>query len=425
MASEKVITQTGRSSASTTSASTKPHSITQSESRSGFNWSLIMGAAFLMATSAVGPGFLTQTTVFTQTLGASFGFVILVSILLDIGAQLNIWRVIVVAKKRAQDIANELLPGLGFAIAGAVSLGGLAFNVGNIGGAGMGMNVLFPSLSPIVGAAISAVIAVTIFLLKDAGKIMDRFTILMGGALIAMTLYVLFSTETPVGEALYRSVWPENVDVIAIVTLVGGTVGGYITFAGAHRLIDAGVTGQEALPQVNRGSISAISLASLVRIVLFLAALGVISQGVILDPSNPPASMFQHAAGHIGYKLFGMVLWAAAITSVIGAAYTSVSFLKTLHPMIEKHSSACIIGFIVASSLIFCFVGKPVTLLIIAGALNGFILPVTLGTMLIAARKKTVIGHYEHPVWMSVVGWLITAMMAAMSVYTLYTMFLK
>jgi len=196
MASEKVITQTGRSSASTTSASTKPHSITQSESRSGFNWSLIMGAAFLMATSAVGPGFLTQTTVFTQTLGASFGFVILVSILLDIGAQLNIWRVIVVAKKRAQDIANELLPGLGFAIAGAVSLGGLAFNVGNIGGAGMGMNVLFPSLSPIVGAAISAVIAVTIFLLKDAGKIMDRFTILMGGALIAMTLYVLFSTET-------------------------------------------------------------------------------------------------------------------------------------------------------------------------------------------------------------------------------------
>ena len=414
MSSEKVISPASGLSAS---ASTAP--------RTGFNWSIIMGAAFLMATSAVGPGFLTQTTVFTQTLGASFAFVILVSILLDIGAQLNIWRVIVVAKKRAQDIANELLPGLGIAIAGAVALGGLAFNIGNVGGAGMGMNVLFPSLSPVVGAAISAVIAVTLFLLKDAGKIMDRFTIVMGGALIIMTLYVLFSTAPPVGEALYRAVWPKEVNVIAIITLVGGTVGGYITFAGAHRLIDAGVTGQEALPQVNRGSISAISLASLVRVALFLAALGVISQGVTLDPSNPPASMFQHAAGNVGYKLFGLVLWAAAITSVIGAAYTSVSFLKTLHPFIEKHSRAFIIGFIVASTAIFCFVGKPIALLIIAGAINGFILPVTLGIMLIAATRKSIIGDYKHPLWMSVFGWLITVMMATMSLYTLYNMLFK
>ncbi|PSW11401.1 hypothetical protein C9I98_24450 [Photobacterium sanctipauli] len=398
-------------------------SIPQQPAQGRFNWSLIMGAAFLMATSAVGPGFLTQTTVFTQTLGASFAFVILVSIILDIGAQLNIWRVIVISRKRAQDIANDLLPGLGFAIAGTVALGGLAFNIGNLGGAGMGMNVLFPGITPVAGAAISAVVAITIFLLKDAGKVMDRFTIVMGGSLIAMTLYVLFSTSPPVGEALYRSVWPEKLNVLAIVTLVGGTVGGYITFAGAHRLIDAGVTGKEALPQVNRGSISAISLASVVRVILFLAALGVISTGVILDPENPPASMFQHAAGNIGYKLFGLVLWTAAITSVIGAAYTSVSFLKTLHPFIERHSRAFIIGFILASSLIFCFIGRPVTLLIVAGALNGFILPVTLGIMLIAARKASIVGEdYKHPVWLSVFGWFITVMMAAMSLYTLYTM---
>ncbi len=397
-------------------------SILKPSTTGGFNWSLILGAAFLMATSAVGPGFLTQTTVFTQTLGASFAFVILVSIFLDIGAQLNIWRVIVVSKKRAQDIANDLLSGLGFVIAGTVALGGLAFNIGNLGGAGMGMNVLFPNITPVAGAAISAVIAISLFLLKDASKEMDRFTIVMGASLMVMTLYVLLSTSPPVGEALYRSVWPEKLNVLAIVTLVGGTVGGYITFAGAHRLIDAGVTGQEALPQVNSGSISAISLASVVRVVLFLAALGVISTGVTLDPENPTASMFQHAAGNIGYKLFGLVLWTAAITSVIGAAYTSVSFLKTLHPFIARNTRGFIIGFILASSLIFCFIGKPVTLLIVAGALNGFILPATLSIMLIAARKSAIVGDYKHPVWMSVFGWLITIMMAAMSLYTLFIM---
>jgi len=74
------------------------------------NWTLMLGAAFLMATSAIGPGFLTQTTVFTQNLAASFGFVILISIILDIFAQTNVWRIIAVSEKRGQEIANMVFP---------------------------------------------------------------------------------------------------------------------------------------------------------------------------------------------------------------------------------------------------------------------------------------------------------------------------
>ena len=94
----------------------------------------LTGAAFLMATSAIGPGFLTQTAVFTQQLAASFGFVILASVVIDIGAQLNVWRVIAVADARAQDIANRVLPGSGWLLAVLVVLGGAAFNIGNIAG---------------------------------------------------------------------------------------------------------------------------------------------------------------------------------------------------------------------------------------------------------------------------------------------------
>ena len=84
------------------------------KSSSSSSTNTLLGAAFLMATSAVGPGFLTQTTVFTQQLLANFGFVILLSILLDLGAQLNIWRIIAITEKRAQDIANDLFFGLGY-----------------------------------------------------------------------------------------------------------------------------------------------------------------------------------------------------------------------------------------------------------------------------------------------------------------------
>ncbi|MDS9201560.1 divalent metal cation transporter, partial [Streptococcus pneumoniae] len=127
------------------------------------NRSVLLGAAFLMATSAIGPGFLTQTTVFTETLLASFGFVILISIIIDIGAQTNIWRIIAISGKRAQDIANDVLPGLGYFLAFLVVIGGLAFNIGNIAGAGLGTNVLF-GISPELGAGLSGLLAVGIFM---------------------------------------------------------------------------------------------------------------------------------------------------------------------------------------------------------------------------------------------------------------------
>ena len=90
-----------------------------------------------MATSAIGPGFLTQTAVFTERLAASFAFAILVSVIVDLVAQLNVWRVLAVSGRRAQDVANAVVPGLGWLLAVLVAAGGLAFNIGNIAGTGL------------------------------------------------------------------------------------------------------------------------------------------------------------------------------------------------------------------------------------------------------------------------------------------------
>src|ERR687892_83470 len=155
------------------------------EPRRGAIASAAVGAAFLMATSAIGPGFLTQTAVFTAQLGASFGFAILISILFDLGAQINIWRVITVAQRRAQDVANDLLPGLGHALAAMVALGGLAFNIGNIAGTGLGLNAL-AGIDVKVGAVGSAIVAITLFVVREAGRAMDRFAQALGFVMIAL-----------------------------------------------------------------------------------------------------------------------------------------------------------------------------------------------------------------------------------------------
>lgn len=380
--------------------------------------SILLGAAFLMATSAIGPGFLTQSAVFTEQHGANFGFVILASLILSLIAQLNVWRVIGVSGMRGQDVANKVLPGLGYFLAGLVALGGLAFNIGNVGGAALGLNVLF-GLSNNVGAAISAVLAIIIFLNRNAGKAMDTVTKVLGGGMILLIGYVTIVTKPPVAEAISRTFMPEYLPYLAIITLVGGTVGGYITFSGGHRLIDAGITGKENVKEINRSAITGMSIAAIVRVLLFLAVLGVLATGFTLDPANPPASAFQAGAGTIGYKMFGLVIWAAALTSIVGAAYTSVSFLRTFTEVINKHTDKWIIGFIAISTLIFITIGRPVVLLVIAGSLNGLILPLSLGVVLAASRNKNIIGDYKHPTWLLVLGILVVIITAYLGITSL------
>lgn len=371
-----------------------------------------------MATSAIGPGFLTQTSLFTEQLLTSFGFVILISILLDIGVQLNIWRIVSVSENRAQDIANKMLPGLGFFLAFLIAFGGLIFNIGNIAGCGLGVNVL-TGMDPKYGAIISCVVALAIFWYKEAGRLIDGFAKWLGLIMIGLTVYIAFVSQPPVGEALYRTIWPEKIDVMKIVTLVGGTVGGYISFAGAHRLLDAGIKGKENLKPVTRSAITGILVTSIMRYILFLAALGVVWGGVKLASSNPAASVFQSAAGELGYKFFGVVIWIAAITSVVGASFTSVSFWKTLHPAVLRHEKIMISLFIIASTIIFVSIGNPVKLLVFAGAANGIILPVALAVILLAATRSSIMKAYKHPVWMQVAGWLVVIAMSYMSILTI------
>ncbi|PRX44283.1 Mn2+/Fe2+ NRAMP family transporter [Prauserella shujinwangii] len=374
--------------------------------------SALLGAVFLMATSAIGPGFITQTTQFTVQLGAAFAFAIVVSIVIDIAVQLNVWRVIGVSGLRAQELGNRVLPGVGYLMAALVVFGGLVFNIGNIAGTSLGLDALL-GLEVKIGGTISAVIAIGLFLSRRAGIAMDRLVVVLGLLMIGLTAYVAIVSGPPVGDALRQSVVPDTVDFLAITTLIGGTVGGYITYAGAHRLVDAGITGPERVAEVSRSSVTSLLVTGVMRIVLFLAILGVVAGGATLATDNPPADAFAHAAGEVGLRLFGMILWAAGITSVLGASYTSVSFLVSFSPALQRRRNWLVIAFIAVSVTAFLLLEQaPTTLLILAGALNGLILPVGFGVLLwVAARRADLLGGYRYPRWLLAVGsaaWLLT-----------------
>ncbi|MBH02817.1 MAG: hypothetical protein CMP08_01620 [Xanthomonadales bacterium] len=371
----------------------------------------ILGAVFLMATGAIGPGFITQTTVFTVQLGAAFAFAIVVSTLIDIAVQLNVWRVIGMSGLRAQTLGNRVAPGLGWFLAALVFAGGAVFNIGNIAGAGLGVNAL-SGLEPKVGGLVSAAIAVGVFAVRRAGVALDRIVVGLGVLMIGLMGYVAWVSDPPVGAALSNTVWPKQVDFLVITTLVGGTVGGYITYAGAHRLLDSGATGAANVGQITTYSVLGIVITAIMRCLLFLAILGVVASGVQLTGDNLAASAFGAAAGEIGMRLFGLVLWAAGITSVIGAAFTSISFVTTTDtsPITRQWLT---VAFIAVCAAIYALLGQaPQAILIFAGAFNGLILPVGFGLLLwVAWRRADLLAGYAYPRGLLVLGglaWLVT-----------------
>ncbi|MCM2292735.1 divalent metal cation transporter [Allorhizobium sp. BGMRC 0089] len=388
-----------------------------------------MGAIFLMATSAIGPGFITQTATFTASLGAAFAFGILASVIIDFVVQLNIWRIVTLTRMRASDIANAAIPGAGYVLAVLVIIGGLFFNIGNIGGTGLGLTALF-GISPKLGGAISALIAIGIFLSKRAGMAVDRFIIGAGLLMIALTVYVAFISSPPLGEALRQTIMPDKISFATITTIVGGTVGGYITYSGAHRLLDKGMVGRENLEAVNRAALTGIAVTGIMRFVLFLAILGVVAGGVVIETSgkgvNPAAQAFQAAAGTIGLKLFGIIFWAAAVTSVIGAAYTSVSFLTVFKAdMSERARNIATVIFIAFSLLCYVFMTTtPAAMLVFVGGLNGLILPIGLTIFIYAAiARSDLMGGYRYPRWLLVLGALTCLMTWYMAIESVGTIF--
>ena len=390
-----------------------------------------IGAAFLMAASAVGPGFLIQTSRFSAEGGLPFFYAILLVTLADIVAKANVWSVVGAAGLTGAEIADRIQKGLGTALTVLIVFGGLAFNTGNVGGMALGLSAVF-GLDERIGALIGGAIAIAIFGFHGAKRIVDRLAVVLAAIIVASVLAVCIKTQPPVLVAVVSL--PDLSAIpgmfFPLLTLLGGACGGYIPFSGAHRLLESEIRSPR---RFRRSAVLGASVSGLVRLLLFFAVIGACYAGktfladnaeAIIRSDNPAARTFLLAAGKWGMRLFGVTLFAAGLACTVGAAYTSVSFLKTLHPFIQKHERSFILGMIGCSTLILLLFGSAARFAILAGTVNGFVLPASLGCILLACRKREIVGSYRHPLPLTVAGWLIVLLSAVLAVRSLVLLFI-
>ena len=374
----------------------------------------ILSVAFLMATTSVGPGFLTQTAVFTNIYKIDMAFPVFASMFITFGIVMNLWRIVGVSGLRIQDIANRVAPGMGYVVGILLALGAVAFNFGNVSGAALGINVL-TGVDTTWGALFTGVVGCLLFVVHNASKRMDQMARYLGLFMIVLIAYVAMTSLPPMGQTLQAAVLPTDMSnlLLPTLTIVGGAVGGYYT--GAQRLVDVGLQGKDNVASIKKAAWAGISIAVVIRILLFLAIFGVIATGAVLDTSNPAADAFRQGAGEVGYFIFGLVLFVASITSVVGNSYMAISLIKTLFSVVARNEKAWCVGFIIITSLGTVTMNMPILLLMLAGLINSIILPVVLAMVLAATRRKDIVGDYKHPMYLTVTGVLIVVVMAAAS----------
>lgn len=167
------------------------------------------------------------------------------------------------------------------------------------------------------------------------------------------------------------------------------------------------------------------------RYVLFLAILSVVASGVSLDLSgnaaNPAAQAFGSALGDAGMRVFGAIFWAAAISSVIGSAYTSATFLSVFDKRIGGGWPLQLgtVAFIVISLIIYLLIDTaPAVVLVFVGGLNGLILPIGLTVfMYIGWFRGRLLSDLRYPKWLLVIGMLVTLLLWYMAVVSIKPIF--
>lgn len=366
----------------------------------------VLGAAFLTATTSVGPGYLNNTVLYTeQFMGAMF-LIVIVTGFFDIVAHQFVWPIVCHSGKRIPDLFNELRPGLGNVLVIVLFFVAFLGNMGNMGGIAMSIYMV-TGIDIKICTLIAGVIALLIFFAKNIYAAIDKASIYLGALMILLCVYIMFRCQPPVTQMfsnLSDADYPAMVS--PIIALVGGSAGAYLTLTGSHRLLDAGLTGPENRTLVRKSALIGSLVGLCMRTMLFLAAFGVLAAGnVITDRTAPAAEIFGLGAGVIGSYMFAVVLFAASVTSAIGNSYTAVSMLKTLKPVFEepKVEKRCLIAYIIVADIVMAFVGQPSTFLIVSGVINGFVLPAILIVMFLISRRPKIIGEGFHcPIYLKV-----------------------
>ncbi len=360
-------------------------------------WSVV-SAAF------IGPGTITTAA----KSGASFGTGLLWALLFSTLACLLLQEAaarltIVSGKNLGQAIVHQFEKSKAkllvlILVLGAIVLGAAAYEMGNLLGAVAGFRLLF-DISPQILVLIIGIVAAIILnipSLKIISTIMGFVVVTMGIGFLIVAILVKPVLSEILQGAFIPSIPSSSQEGLLVLGLIGTTIVPYNLFLGS------GISNKnQAVSEMRFGLAVAVLLGG-----LFSMAVLIVGTSVVTEFSFEQLSLaLQEKIGPSGKYLLGFGLLAAGFTSSVTAPLAAAITLKSLfgnknpekwEPKSLQFKSGWIFVLLIGMGFALGNV-KPIPAIILAQALNGFLLPFVSIFLFIVINNKNITQQQANP----------------------------
>ncbi|MDD3367889.1 MAG: Nramp family divalent metal transporter [Lachnospiraceae bacterium] len=382
-----------------------------------------VGPGALVAAAFIGPGTVTSCS----TSGANYGYTLLWAMLLSVisviimqsmAARLGIVSHMGLGEAlRAKFTNNATRILLAILVIGAVFIGNIAYETGNISGAVLGLQVAVPSLNNGTGKIILALIlGIIAFVLLFSGsykyieKILTGLVVVMG-----VVFFICAFAAKPDWGALFSGMFgfgvPEGSGWMTIAALMGTTVVPYNIYLHASSASKKWANDDEVaegLANSRVDSVISIGLGGLISMAIIVCAAATIhANGGTISSGGDMAVALEPLLGSWATMFFGIGLFSAGITSTItaplAAAFASSGILGWGEDMSKGKFKIFWIIVLAFGIIAVCTLGaSPTQIILFAQAANAFLLPITGVLLLIVANDKNIMKEYANKAWFNV-----------------------
>lgn len=352
------------------------------------------GPGFVVAAAFIGPG-----TVTTCTLaGAGYGLTLLWILALAVLATITLQEMSArLALSTGAGLAESLAiraPRWGPAVAWitglAAVLGVVAFEAGNLSGAGLGLASV-TGTGPELWTALTAAAAATV-LVTGRYQLIERVLMAAVGLMALAFLATAVATAPDWREltaGLFVPRLPESAALTAL-ALVGTTIVPYNLFLHASAVRQRW-SGSADLPAARLDLIVAITVGGLISLAIVITASATLG-GAPIGSAADMATQLEPLLGEWARFCFGIGLATAGITSAItaplAAAYILTGLLGSPAGLGGSLSRAVMLTCIAVGAAVALTGIHPVRLILSAQAANGLILPVIVLALVVALNDR-------------------------------------
>lgn len=370
-----------------------------------------IGPGAMVTASFIGPGTVTTAT----RAGAGFGYALLWTVLFSIiatiilqmmSAKLGIVTQSGLGEAIATEFKNPALRKFSILLVGiSITFGCAAYISGDLSGTALGLSTMVNINTRILGPIMGVIVFLLVFF--GSPKFLEKFLTSLVVIMAIVFVTTMFVAKPDIGEIFKGFIpsMPEN-SMIFIISMIGTTVVPYNFFLHATSARRNFKTTDE-LVLSNWDTVVSISIGGLITLAVLITS-ATLMRGVTVTSAADMAIQLEPLLGTWSKLFMSIGLFAAGLSSAIatplGASYTLAGLLGWQYNNSDKRFKYTNLGIVAIGTIVSGLGLDSLTVILLAQALNGIILPIIAIYLVYVTSSKQQLGKFANKPIMIILG---------------------